>query len=341
MDAPLDILYLMEDTDLSGGVRIQLAQADALIARGHRVTIATRGLPLTWRRSSAEWIYVDDFGAVDAAAFDFVIGTFWTTVPFAWRIAGKRAVHLCQGYEGSFSHYAEMKSAIEATYRLAIPKLVVTPYLADVCRRFHDEVFYIGQIVDGVFFRSSKPPDNEPLRLLLAGASQIDIKGIEIGYGAVAHARYLGAELSLVRVSPWAPSRGEPLDDVAEFHVALDTEKMAQLLHSCDLFIGPSRKEEGFGLPAAEALAAGLPAVLTRIPSYLSFSPEQDHALFGDEDDPVQLGEQLERLAHDPPLRRQLSRRGREVAAGFTAEKVAIAMETYLLDRRERLQVIA
>jgi glycosyltransferase involved in cell wall biosynthesis len=341
MVSPLNLLYLMEDTDLSGGVRIQLAQADALIERGHRVTIATRGLPLTWRRSSAEWIYTDEFGSIDAASFDFVIGTFWTTVPFAWRIAGKRAVHLCQGYEGSFSHYADSRNAIDAVYRLAIPKLVVTPYLADICRTFHDEVIHIGQIVDDIFFRSSKPPDNVPLRVLLSGASQIDIKGIDTGYGAVAHARYLGAELALVRVSPWAPSRGEPLDDVAEFHVALDTERMAQLLHSCDLFIGPSRKEEGFGLPAAEALAAGLPAVLTRIPSFLSFAPEQDHALFADEDDPVQLGEQLESLAHDPLLRRRLSRRGREVAARFTAEKVAIAIEAYLLERRDQLQVIA
>ncbi len=74
MIAPLRIAYLMEDTDLSGGVRVQLAQADAMIARGHRVTIFTKGLPLTWRSSEAEWEYVDDFRGPSYDEFDFVIG---------------------------------------------------------------------------------------------------------------------------------------------------------------------------------------------------------------------------------------------------------------------------
>src|SRR5688500_14713321 len=56
---PLKIAYLMEDTELSGGQRVQLVHADALIARGHRVRIVTKGLPVTWRRSRAEWVYVD------------------------------------------------------------------------------------------------------------------------------------------------------------------------------------------------------------------------------------------------------------------------------------------
>ena len=37
------ITYLLEDTPISSPVRTVLAQADALIARGHRVRIATKG----------------------------------------------------------------------------------------------------------------------------------------------------------------------------------------------------------------------------------------------------------------------------------------------------------
>ena len=77
MPDPLRIAYLVEDTALSGGVRVQVAQADALIARGHRVRLVTKGLPLTWRPSQAEWIYVDDFQQYDTREDDFVIGTFW------------------------------------------------------------------------------------------------------------------------------------------------------------------------------------------------------------------------------------------------------------------------
>ena len=45
MPESLRIAYLVEDTALSGGVRVQLAQADALVARGHRVRLVTKGLP--------------------------------------------------------------------------------------------------------------------------------------------------------------------------------------------------------------------------------------------------------------------------------------------------------
>ena len=83
----LRIAYLMEDTALSGGTRVMLAQADALIERGHHVRIVTKGLPLTWRSSRAEWIYVDDFNTYDARGDDFVIATFWTTLAPAWTIA--------------------------------------------------------------------------------------------------------------------------------------------------------------------------------------------------------------------------------------------------------------
>ncbi len=54
------IAYLLGDTGISATARIVLAQADALIAKNHQVRIVTTGLPLTWRSSLAEWVYVDD-----------------------------------------------------------------------------------------------------------------------------------------------------------------------------------------------------------------------------------------------------------------------------------------
>jgi glycosyltransferase involved in cell wall biosynthesis len=338
-DRPLKLAYLMEDTDLSGGVRVQLAQSDALIARGHEVVIFTKGLPLTWRRSRAEWRYVDTFDAIDAAEFDFVVGTFWTTVPAAYAAAGERAVHQCQGYEGSIVQYTAVKSQIDAAYALPIPKLVVTPYLVDTLKPFGVEVEYIGQIVDEEFFRDGSPRENDPLRLLFVGASQVEVKGIDVGYGAIAHAKWHGGVFDVVRVSPWAPSQEEPLEHVREFHVALSTDQMVKLVHSCDLALVSSRRTEGFGLPAAEAMAASLPTVLTRIPSFLSFGTPHDFAQFAPEDDPMALGDALMEVLEDDDLRHKLARSGRRVVDQFRPNFVAERMERYLLGRRERLGV--
>src|SRR5262245_28122041 len=99
----MKIAYLLEDTELAGGTRVAVAHADVLTERGHDVALVTKGGPLTWRRSRAAWRYVTSFGDLDAASFDFIVGTFWTTLPAAHALGGPRAVHLCQGYEGSFT----------------------------------------------------------------------------------------------------------------------------------------------------------------------------------------------------------------------------------------------
>jgi glycosyltransferase involved in cell wall biosynthesis len=330
---PLRISYLVEDTELSGGIRVQLMQADALVARGHQVRLVTKGLPLTWRSCDAEWVYLDNFYNYDASKDDFVIGTFWLTLHPAWEIARERAVHLCQGYEGFIGAYADVVDKIENAYRFPLPKLVVSPALVEVCKRFTEDVTYIGQIVDDEFFRDRTPRENDPPRVLVCGQSQADFRGIDDAYGAVAHARWFHQKLDLIRVSAWAPSKAEPLDAVQEFHVALNTSEMTRLMHSCDALVAANHAAEGFGLPAAEALASRIPAILTSIPSYLAFDDVHDYALFAPPENPVELGERLVELLSDGDLRERLRARGRQVADQWRASLVADRMEQFFYER--------
>jgi glycosyltransferase involved in cell wall biosynthesis len=189
-------------------------------------------------------------------------------------------------------------------------------------------------VVEEELYRERSPRENEPPRVLLSGASQDESKGIDDGYGAIAHARWFHQTLDLVRVSPWAPSREEPLDSVQEFHVALSTKEMTRLMHSCDALIAPNHREEGFGLPAAEALASGVPTVMTAIPSYLSFDEKQDYSVFAPEQNAVELGEKLIELLSDEDLRERLRVRGREVADQWRAEGVAERLEQFFKGRR-------
>lgn len=330
----MKVAYLLDDTAIGGSVRTVLAQADALIGRGHYVRVVTKGLPLTWRPTRAEWVYVDDFHECDHREDDFVIGTLWSTVAIAHEIAGDRAAHLCQGYEGAFPANQNIKAEIDAAYRLPIPKLVVSRALIPIVGQFTKDVTNIGQIVDEELYRARTPREHDPMRVLLSGQSQSEMKGIEEGYGAVAHARWFHQTFDLIRVSPWAPSRQEPVDSVREFHVALSTAEMTRVMHSCDVLIAPNHGEDGFGLPAAEALASGVPTVLTSIPQYLAWDDEHDYALFAPEYNAVELGERLIELLGDADLRERLRARGRAVAEQWRAEHVAERLEKFLAERR-------
>lgn len=328
----MEIAYLLADTALSGGIRVIAAQADALGRRGHRVTLITVGAPLTWRRSAAQWQFVQSWNDVDAGSFDFVIGTFWTTVPVAYALAPERAIHLSQGYEGSFSAYSRVKHEIDAAYRLPIPKITVSRPLVEICRPFSDDVTYVGQIVDDDFFQPHASHSGPP-RVLLSGQAEGDMKGIDLGYEAVRYARDRGGVFDLIRVSPWHPMPEEPASLAQEFHSAIDTGAMARLLASCDIFLGPNRHQEGFGLPAAEALASGVPAVLTAIPSYLSWDSKHDYALFVPENDGPAVGDALLSLLNAPERRSQVANRGREVAEQFRSANAGERLDHYFSAR--------
>lgn len=328
----MNIAYLLAGTEIAGGTRVAAAHADVLTALGHDVTLITTDAPLTWRRSRAKWLHVPSLAELDPSAFDFLVGTFWTTLAIAHALGRGRGVHLCQGYEGSFTAYRDLKPQIDAAYALPLPKITVSPHLVEICRAFYDDAAYVGQIVDDEFYQPHGPANPRP-RVLLAGPAQADFKGIDVGYEAVRQARAQGSQFDLIRVSQWPPEDGEPSALAREFHVALSTEGMAALYASSDVFLGPSRSEEGFGLPAAEAMAGGVPVLLSEIPSFLSWDERRDYAIFTADGDGKAMGDALARMLGDASLRKRLAERGREVAEQFRPEATGKRLEAWFAQR--------
>jgi glycosyltransferase involved in cell wall biosynthesis len=85
---------------------------------------------------------------------------------------------------------------------------------------------------------------------------------------------------------------------------------------------------EGFGLPPLEAMACGIPAVITRCASLAEVGGNA--AFYVDSDDPRQMGGVLSRLVRETALCEDYGQRGRERAAGFTWQRSAAAMDNLL-----------
>lgn len=94
------------------------------------------------------------------------------------------------------------------------------------------------------------------------------------------------------------------------------------LTAAATVFVYPSLYE-GFGLPLAQAMAAGVPSITSNVSSLPEVSG--DAALLVNPEDVGELREALERLLRDPDLRWELARRARLRAARFTWQACAAA----------------
>lgn len=92
--------------------------------------------------------------------------------------------------------------------------------------------------------------------------------------------------------------------------------RLVEIVGGALALLYPSR-DEGFGLPVAEAMAAGVPVITGLAPVTLEIGG--DAVLSLGADDPVgDAAAHIERLLDQPQLRRSLSVRGRERAGAFT-----------------------
>ena len=322
------IVYLLESGELCGGAKIVMMHAEGLARRGHRVTVvsprpAPDWFPLRWARFDE----VPFESSEELARADVCVATFFRTVRPALDRASGPVFHLCQGYEGEISFYRDLWPEIAEIYRLPTRKLAISETLA---RRLDALGFGpatdVGQAFDAALFSPGPPrPPSDPPIALVVGPLEIDFKGVEIALGGIREFRKRGGRLKVRRVSYFPAGEPERQFGVAdEFHHRLDPDRMPFAYRASDLFIGASRREEGFGLPSLEALACGIPALLSDVPGQKEIGGEA--AWYFRDGDPKSLADRIPELLIDA-ARQRARELGPSRAARYDTAKVAENLE--------------
>lgn len=186
--------------------------------------------------------------------------------------------------------------------------------------------------VDADLFRPLPEAARHPGRLVATASADVPLKGLEPllrGFAMVRARR--PAELVVVgRPRPNGPTsrlRDElGLDGSVRFVSGLEEADLAALYAGAEAAVVPSLYE-GFSLPAAEAMACGLPLVATTagaLPEVVGGDGEA--ALLVPPGDAAALARGILTLLDDAALRRRLGGRGRERVLGrFTWEAAARA----------------
>jgi glycosyltransferase involved in cell wall biosynthesis len=325
------ISYLLDDTVLFGGVKVVLRQADLLAARGHDVTIVSRGPRPDWYDLKADFRQVEDFSRETVPPSDLTVATYWTTIAPAVAAAHRAVVHYCQGLEFTYTHNTTDHGAIETAYRTPIPAWVVSGHLGVILdSRFDRPSRVVIQPLEdfwkpGLGRRLTRRPGSIP-RVLVTGPWEGDWKGVRTALEALARLRASGLIFKVVRISQYDRTDAETsVVKADEYHHHIKPTTVASLVQDCDLLLAPSWEQEGFGLPVLEAFAAGVPVVASDISAFKEFTA--DAAALVPAKDPEAFALAARQILTDPGLWRRMRRAGLNVAKLYSEERATRSAE--------------
>ncbi|MGH8490351.1 MAG: glycosyltransferase family 4 protein [Gammaproteobacteria bacterium] len=356
----MKITFVLPYAGLQGGIRVIAIYAERLARRGHEVRVISTPRVFSTRQTAkslllgtglprAEPSYFEGINVphpvlesvrpvtdADVVDGDVVIATYYTTAYGVQRLSpskGAKAIFI-QGYE---IEEGKPKPALDATWRMAIHKIVISKWLVQLARdKFGDEfVSHVPNSVDlNQFHAPPRPKNAVPTVGLIYNSSPL--KGCSISFKAL---KRVAAAVPSLRVVCFGAERlgfKLSLPRFAEFHFRPPQEKLRELYAQCDVWLCGSNVE-GFALPLLEAMACRCPVVSTRCGGPLDIVEEGVNGHLTDVKDDRALADRIVRVLNlaDDDWRR-MSDAAYRTATRFTWDDATDLLEQALRRAVER-----
>lgn len=188
--------------------------------------------------------------------------------------------------------------------------------------------------IDILQFRPMPEVQRQEQRLIAVASADVPLKGVSCLLQAVAKLQEKWPKLRLTLIGPLKP-KGASARLMRELHIenrvesfrGLGSEELTRKYAEASLAVVPSLYE-GFGLPAGEAMACGLPVVSSdggALPEIVG-----EAGITVPKGDAAALASAIDRLLQDPGLRLRLGRAGMErVSTCFSWQAAAEKMLDY------------
>lgn len=340
----------------AGGFKVVYEYANRLQERGHEVTVihprqidSPPGLidwlkrplwawRLRWRHrhQPVPWFPLDkqvrfrlvsDLRERFIPAGDAIIATaFQTAGPVAsYGMEKGRGHYLIQ----SFEDWMGDSERVRASWRLPLQKIVVSRWLERIAAELgvEEETTLISIGVDLTRFRIRRPHGDERLPRIGMLAHPLPIKGTADGLAALELVRREIPEIEAVLFGTEA--RSAKIPDWIEYRHRPAAEELVEIYNSCRIFLHPSRLE-GWGLPAAEAMACGCAVVAAHNEGIDEFAVDGVNALLAPIGNPPELAQRIVRLLTDQELCAKIANNGVEQIQRFDWERSVDRLEALL-----------
>lgn len=228
--------------------------------------------------------------------------------------------------------------------------IAVSRELSDQLRRYGAR--FVPNMVDTAWF-CPDPTLRVETRAAL-GLSDVDLvalmvgtvnrqKGVDLGLRACAEvgaeapplrAVVIGGGPALDTIARWARTEAPHL--AASFVGPQPNEALRRYYAASDIFLFPSRREEGLPTTVLEAMASGLPIVATRAGGTPTAVRDGETGLLTSVGDARGFAAALRMLVHDPARRQALGAAGRRVAEEMFDARIVVARLVEILREARR-----
>ena len=336
-----DVCYVLEDTGKWGGVKGTFVQANGLTELGYKVVVVSKSNAPNWYKLHCDYLKIDNTLPYEFPSSDIYIGTWYKTLEYINKIENGVKIHYCRGYEGDFNCFSiRDKEEIERIYNYQTIKIANSKSIKEFLdNKFQCESHLIKNDLNTKCFRRyEKKAISSDIKILIVGPYEVEWKGIRksIEIGSELKNLLAPKNVKLIRVSQINISCEEQaiLDtefkDNYEYLFDLNEDQMAEVYNEATVFLSGSHSQESFGRPAMEALACGLPSVLTDISAYRDYDNVHDYCLFYNVGDTSMAISKIMEIMKNKSTKDTLVKRGLEVASKYSINSTIKELDNLL-----------
>ena len=352
------LVFVLSSLTLSGGVLLVIDYANRLAGRGHTVSVVypkdactadmvadlhpsvrrvEASLPLEAGRTAAGKLRLAMSLAGALPPADVLIATHTpTTLPVLLRTAARRRpkrAWLYMDYDEMFAGRPAERRLLHWGPRRFDLVMPISHPLAEAARRDGAQrVVVTGSgLARTEHFHPGAPLSSAPdgkRRIFYLGDDR-PRKGLQEVLGAMRLLLPALPDVQLVIASK--RSLKLPPDLPCELHVQPDDRQLADLYRSSQLFVSASWGE-GLGYPPLEAMACGIPTVITDSVGVRDYARDGENCLLVPARSAQALAGAMRRLLDEPALAARLAQAGLQTAAAYNWDAVIDRCEAALLE---------
>ena len=261
---------------------------------------------------------------------DAIVATGWRTAPWVASLPpskGKK-FYLIQHYET----WDGPEDEVDATWRLPLHKIVIARWLYQLGREKFDQgdsMTYIPNGIDFSHLRETMPPDERSPYAVGMLYHKNPWKGTADGLRALEHVKKYVPELRVTLFGATPP--GDDVPQWMEYLQLPSAEALLAFYNWCAVFVHPSWTE-GWGLPAAEAMACGAALAAAANGGVLDYTEQGVTALLSEPRDSDALAMNILRLVRDQDLRVRIAKAGHDYIQRYTWDVAVSSLEHLLED---------